>query len=121
MPATPGLRSAEAGVARIAVGAGSDCSAMFSAAAVALSGDFGRAAAPFAPPAERKGEAVRETTGGVPTLEGGLLGLLTAGLSHEEKKSSSALSLAGVDIPGVPATSSVITTSSGYLETCKQE
>lgn len=109
----PVLRSAGAEFARIAVGAGSDCSAAFSAAAVAVSGDLGRAAVPFAAPAERKGEPVLATTGGVPTLEGGLLGLLMAGLSHEEKKSSSALSFAGVDMPGVPAISSVITTSSG--------
>ena len=58
--------------------------------------------------------AVLETTGGVPVLEGGLLGLLMVGLSQEEKKSSAG-SPAGVDVPstGVPATSSVMTTSPG--------
>lgn len=83
---------------------------------------MGLAVAPLALPAERKGEAVREMTGGVPTREGGLLGLLIAGLSHEEKKSSSG-SPAGVALPsaGVPGTSSVITTSSGYLYACQIE
>jgi hypothetical protein len=53
-------------------------------------GDLGRLAAdaPFWL-AERNGEAVRETIGGVPVLEGGLLGLLMVGLSQDEKKSSS--------------------------------
>lgn len=113
---TPGFRVAAA-LDLIAAGAGREASAASVAAAVAFNGDFGRAAAPFAPPAERKGDAVRDITGGVPTLEGGLLGLLIAGLSHDEKKSSSAFSVAGVEepSPGVPATSSVITTSSGYL------
>lgn len=67
-------------------------------------------------PAFRKGEPVRLTVGGVPVRDGGLLGRLIEGLSHEEKKSSSA-SPAGVFDPfeGVPAGTSVITTSSGYL------
>jgi hypothetical protein len=106
---------AVAGVLRIAVGAGREDCATSAGLEVALRGDFGRAAAPLGPPAERKGEPVREMTEGVPTREGGLLGLLMAGLSHEEKKSSSAFSVAGVaePSPGVPRTSSVITTSSG--------
>jgi hypothetical protein len=105
------LRIALLEVVRMAVGAGS----AFSASSAALArgdGDFGRLA-PFVP-AERKGDAVRETPSGVPVREGGLLGLLMVGLSHEEKKSSPG-SPAGVDVPspGVPATSSVITTSLG--------
>lgn len=113
----PVLRIAEAGVVRIAAGAGSDDCATSAGPSVAFSGDLGLAAAPFAVPAERNGEPVRGTTVGVPTLEGGLLGLLMAGLSQEEKKSSSAFSVAGVadPSPGVPITSSVIWTSSGYL------
>ena len=66
--------------------------------------------------AERKGEAVREPTGGVPVREGGLLGRLIVGLSHEEKKSSDG-SPAGVEEPSVEivAGTSVTITSSGYL------
>jgi hypothetical protein len=65
---------------------------------------------PFAP-GFRKGDAMR----GVPAREGGFEGRLMAGLSQEEKKSSS--SPAGVLLPSLPGTSgaSVITTSSGYL------
>src|ERR1700761_4957992 len=80
-------------------------------------GDFGRDCEPLALPADRKGEAVRETPGGVPVREGGLLGRLMVGLSQEEKKSSAG-SPAGVDepsAPGVESRSSVMTTSSGYL------
>lgn len=69
---------------------------------------------PFAP-GLRNGEAVLPNVEGVAALEGGLLGLLIAGLSHEEKKSSS---LVGVAVPSVvdtAATISVTTTSSGYL------
>lgn len=115
--AVPGLRAAVA-VGLIAVGAGREFSATSVAAARPKSPLNATAAAPFGPPADRKGEAVREITEGVPTLEGGLLGLLIAGLSHEEKKSSS-VSVAGVELPspGVPAISSVMTTSSGYLQT----
>lgn len=111
-PVVPGFRIADAGVARIAVGAGRAFSA---SAAAAVRGDLGRALAPLAVPAERKGDPVRAITGGVPTRDGGLLGRFIAGLSHEEKKSSSPASIAGVEppSPGVPATSSVITTSSG--------
>lgn len=93
---------------RIAVGAGE---AAFSSDADR--GDFDRD--PFAP-AFRKGDPVRLTTGGVPVRDGGLLGRLIEGLSHEEKKSSSG-SPAGVWEPsdGVPAGMSVMTTS-GYLD-----
>ncbi len=61
----------------------------------------------------RKGDAVRLITGGVWVLDGGLLGRLIAGLSHDEKKSS--LGSAGVEVPsiGVVAAMSVTTTSSG--------
>lgn len=80
------------------------------------SGDFERDPFVFAP-AFRNGEPVRLTTGGVPVREGGLLGRLIDGLSQEEKKSSSG-SPAGVFAPsdGVPAGTSVITTSSGCLD-----
>lgn len=61
----------------------------------------------------RKGDGVRPTTGGVPVREMGGLSFLTAGLLHEEKKSSS--SSTGVSPPSVPSTLSVMTTSSGYL------
>lgn len=76
-------------------------------------GDFDRD--PFAP-AFRNGDPVRLTTGGVPVRDGGLLGRLIDGLSHEEKKSSSG-SPAGVLEPsdGVPTWTSVMTTSPGYL------
>lgn len=68
-------------------------------------------------PAEfRKGEGVRPTTGGVAVRETGGVGFLMAGLSHEEKKSSSG-SPAGVAEPS--STASVMTTSSGYLSTCQ--
>ncbi len=77
-------------------------------------GDFGRPAADPFWFAVRKGEAVRDTIGGVPVLEGGLLGRFIVGLSHDEKKSSLGSS-AGVEVPSeVDATrSSVMTTSSG--------
>lgn len=78
-------------------------------------GDFGRNPLPLAP-ALRNGDAVRLTTGGVEVLDGGLLGRLMAGLSQEEKKSSSG-SPAGVEEPfeDVAGTTSVMTTSWGYL------
>lgn len=60
----------------------------------------------------RKGEGVRPE--GVPDREMGGVGLLIAGLSQEEKKSSSG-SPAGVELPSVAAAPSVITTSLGYL------
>ena len=99
-------------VVLIAVGAGR----AFSASAAAEErgeGDLGRPA-PLAVPAVRKGEAVRETTGGVPVREGGLLGLLIVGLSQDEKKSSAG-SPAGVEVPSAdaPIISSVMMTSSG--------
>ena len=64
----------------------------------------------------RKGDAVRLITGGVCVLEGGLLGRLIDGLSHEEKKSS--LGSAGVEVPSVDVagTTSVTTTTFGKLE-----
>jgi len=58
------------------------------------------------------GEAVRPITGGVAVREIGGVGRLMAGLSQEEKKSSSG-SPAGVELPWVSP--SVITTSLGYL------
>ena len=54
-------------------------------------------------------------TGGVWVLDGGLLGRLIEGLSHDEKKSSPGS--AGVEVPsvGVAVMASVTTTSSGKL------
>lgn len=78
-------------------------------------GDFGLSGPlPFAP-GLRNGEAVLLTAGGVCVLEGGLLGLFIAGLSQDEKKSSSAVGVAVPSAVGTAATMSVITTSSGYL------
>lgn len=113
MAAEGPLRIAEADVDRIAVGAGRDFSPS-SAAPARGEGDLGLAA-PLAMPADRNGEAVRETTGGVPDREGGLLGLLIVGLSQEEKKSSAGSPAGVFASPGVDRTSSVMTTSSGYL------
>lgn len=92
---------------RTAVGAGDELSLSLSDR-----GDFERG--PLAP-AFRNGEPVRLTTGGVPVREGGLLGRLIEGLSHEEKKSSSVSP--GVLEPFVDASAatSVITTSPGNL------
>ncbi len=105
-------------VVRMAVGAGRAFSASLAAPANG-DGDLGRAE-PLALPAERKGDAVRETTGGVLLRDGGLLGRLIVGLSQEEKKSSAG-SPAGVAAPsaGVGSDSSEITTSSGYLRRCE--
>ena len=89
--------------------------AAVSGLSLATSGDFGRAAPLALLLVERNGELVLETTGGVPTREGGLLGLLIVGLSHEEKKSSPG-SPAGVSVPSpAPEGTSVMTTSSGNL------
>jgi hypothetical protein len=75
-------------------------------------GDLGRAVPLPLASGLRNGDAAR----GVPTREGGFDGRLMVGLSQEEKKSSS-LSPAGVLVPSepVPSTTSVITTSLGYL------
>ena len=100
-PVAAVLRIAEDDVVRIAVGAGRAFSASLAASFVLDDkgkGDFGRDCVPLALPAERNGDAVRDTTGGVPLREGGLLGRLIVGLSQEEKKSSAG-SLAGVDVP----------------------
>jgi hypothetical protein len=79
-----------------------------------LRGDFGRAVPFPLAPGVRKGDAVLAE--GVPVLEGGLLGLLIVGLSHEEKKSSSSGSPAGVCEPEpADSSTSVIWTSPGYL------
>jgi len=55
-------------------------------------------------------------TGGVAVLDGGLLGRLIEGLSHDEKKSSPG-SPAGVESPALleGAMISVMMTSLGYL------
>ncbi|KAL3706826.1 hypothetical protein TMatcc_007839 [Talaromyces marneffei ATCC 18224] len=96
---------------RTATGGGDDVSSF----SLAERGDLDLAPFPLAP-AFKNGEAVRLAFDGVPTRDGGLLGRLMAGLSQEEKKSSSG-SPAGVAAPslGVPATS-VTTTSPGNLD-----
>lgn len=103
-PAAVGpFRIADEEMVRMTAGA----DAMFSedSAAAKGDGDFGR---PLADPpfwfVDRKGDAVRDTIGGVPVLEGGSLGRLIVGLSHDEKKSSFG-SPAGVEVP-----SEVVTT-----------
>lgn len=53
------------------------------------SGDLDLAVAVPLETALRNGDAVRPTWEGVAVLDGGALGRLMAGLSHEEKKSSS--------------------------------
>jgi hypothetical protein len=105
------LRMAVEEGARMGVGAGRASEVL--ATALRPEGDFDRVV-PLGGLAVRKGEAVRETTSGVPVREGGLLGRLMVGLSQDEKKSSAG-SPAGVDVPSVEsaAASSVITTSSG--------
>lgn len=102
-------RAAEGTAAGVVVvaGAGSDGSDD-------IRGDLGLDVAPFWF-ALKKGDAVRLMPG-VLDREGGLLGVLIAGLSHEEKKSSLG-SPAGVFVPvpslSLPRSSTV--TSSGYL------
>ena len=80
------------------------------------SGDFDREVPLPLAVGLRKGDAVRLITGGVWVLDGGLLGRLIEGLSHDEKKSS--LGSAGVEVPseGVARTISVTMTSSGELD-----
>ena len=56
---------------------------------------------------------MRLITGGVWVLDGGLLGRLIAGLSHDEKKSSLGSAEAEVLSVGVVVAISVTTTSSG--------
>jgi hypothetical protein len=104
-PAVVAFRKAAEEVVRLDVGA----------LVVADNGDFGRAALPLVP-ALRNGDGVRPTTGGVDVRDGGGVGRLIAGLSQEEKKSLSD-SPAGVEAPSEEgsATTSVMTTSSGYL------
>lgn len=104
-PVVAVFRTAAAGIARGAAAEGS----------VADSGDLERAGAVPLPLALRKGEAVLLIPG-VVDREGGLLGRLMVGLSHDEKKSSSC-SPAGVFVPLVAGSSrdSVMTTSSGNL------
>jgi hypothetical protein len=52
---------------------------------------------------------------GVPEREGGLLGLLMEGLSHEEKKSSGSPAGVLVPLPSLASTASSTTTLSGFL------
>ena len=84
---------------------------LVSPSAVLASGEAVRAMSfPFAL-LFRNGEPVRPTTGGVAVREMGGVGFLMAGLSQEEKKSSSG-SPVGVLEPTSP---SVMITSFGYL------
>jgi hypothetical protein len=79
----------------------------------ALSGDLGREPL-AAPPAVRKGDAVRLALEGVPVREGGLLGRLMVGLSQEEKKSSLGSPEGVLEL--LAASSAIsMTTSLGYL------
>lgn len=81
---------------------------------VLASGEVERAISfPPLAPAFRNGEGVRPTTGGVAVREIGGVGFLIAGLSQDEKKSSSG-SPAGVLEPS-PASAPSTTTSLGYL------
>ena len=83
---------------------------------VVANGDFGRAVPFPLAPGFRKGVARPPAAGGVAVRDTGGVGRLIDGLSHEEKKSSSA-SAAGVALESlVPGTAaSVMTTSSGNL------
>ena len=115
-PAAVGpFRTADEEVVRITTGGGTIFSV--DSAAAKGDGDFGRPA-PDTPFwfADKNGEAVRATMGGVPVLDGGLLGCFIVGLSHEEKKSSFG-SPTGVEVPLVVAAkySSATTTSPGWL------
>lgn len=103
------LRIAEEDVVRELGGASED--------SLATRGDLGLAGLFPLVPGLRNGDAVRLITGGVWVLDGGLLGRLIEGLSHDEKKSSLG-SPEGVAVPSVDAveTMSVMTTSSGYLK-----
>lgn len=62
-------------------------------------------------PLPESGEAVRPMTGGVAVREMGGVGRLMAGLSHEEKKSSSGSAESAVALSSAPS----MTTSLGYL------
>jgi hypothetical protein len=81
----------------------------------AVRGDFVRGGPlPLAP---RKGDAVLVMPG-VPVREGGLLGRLIEGLSHEEKKSSGSPAGVLVPLPSSMSAASSTTTLSGFLERC---
>lgn len=110
------LRTAVEGTARDVGGTGVE-SEVVSAFSAILRGDFDLGGAPL-PFALRKGEAVRCMLLGVPVREGGLLGLLIAGLSHDEKKSSLG-SPTGVFVPepASSASSSTLTSSGNLLPT----
>lgn len=98
------LRRAAVEVVREAVGA---------AGSPAVRGDFDRAGPlPLAP---RNGDAVLVIPG-VPVREGGLLGLLIEGLSHEEKKSSGSPAGVLVPLPSSRSAASSTTTLSGFLQ-----
>lgn len=68
---------------------------------------------PFESPGLAKGDGIRPMTGGVEVREMGGVGFLMAGLSQEEKKSSSG-SPAGVELPSATSPSAIMT-SPGYL------
>lgn len=98
------LRRAAVEVVRAVVGG---------AGSAAVRGDFDRAGPlPLAP---RKGDAVLLIPG-VPTREGGLLGLLIAGLSQDEKKSSGSPAGVLVPLPSLASRASSTMTLSGFLQ-----
>lgn len=113
-PVADVLRSAADVVIRLAVGAAVVAGLASSAVSTLDSGDAERAMSfPFEP-AARNGDGVRPTTGGVAVRDTGGVGFLIAGLSHDEKKSSSG-SPAGVELPSALVSPvSVMTTSFGY-------
>ena len=107
-PVGPFLSAAEC-VIRLAAG-------LASVESVLESGEAVRAMSfplPFESPGLAKGDGVRPMIGGVAVRETGGVGFLMAGLSQEEKKSSSG-SPAGVELPSA-ASPSAMMTSVGYL------
>ena len=101
------LRRAAVEVVRDAVGG---------VGSAAVRGDLVRAGGPL-PLAPRNGDAVLVMPG-VPVREGGLLGRLTEGLSHEEKTSSGSPAGVLVPLPSSKSAASSTTTLSGFLEDC---
>ena len=101
------LRRAAVDVVRDAVGG---------VGSAAVRGDFVRGGPlPLAP---RNGDAVLVMPG-VPVREGGLLGRLIEGLSHEEKKSSGSPAGVLVPLPSSMSAPSSTTTLSGFLVNCQ--
>lgn len=70
------------------------------------------------PLAPRNGDAVLLMPG-VPVREGGLLGLLMEGLSHDEKKSSGSPAGVFAPLPSLMSATSSTVTLSGFLCACQ--